>query len=102
MLHKDYDRKGSVKKKSNRKFQGACRQDDLIGRKPLVVKWLWLWLWVVESVESCSCEKWEAGKWGRGQFGNTEEAERPPLESATKQRLVKTETLCVLQLQWYL
>jgi hypothetical protein len=33
-------------------------------------------------------------------FENPEEGERPPLEAATKQRLVKTEkTLCVLQLQ---
>jgi hypothetical protein len=39
--------------------------------------------------------------WGRLQFGNPEEEERPPLESDTEQRLVKTEkTLCVLQLQW--
>jgi hypothetical protein len=28
----------------------------------------------------------------RGQFGNPEEGERPPLETATKQRLVKTVT----------
>jgi hypothetical protein len=34
---------------------------------------------------------------GRGQFGNSEEGGRPPLEAAIKQRLVKTEkTLCVL------
>jgi hypothetical protein len=44
----------------------------------------------VESVESCRCDKWEAGSWGRGQFGNPEEGQRPPLEAATKQRLVKT------------
>jgi hypothetical protein len=34
----------------------------------------------------------EAGSWGRGQFGNPEEGERPPLEVATKQRPVKTVT----------
>jgi hypothetical protein len=36
---------------------------------------------------SCCCEKLvdEA----RGQFGNPEEGERPPLEAATEQRLVK-------------
>jgi hypothetical protein len=28
----------------------------------------------------------EAGSWGRGQFGNPEEGERPPLETPTKQR----------------
>jgi hypothetical protein len=38
MLHKDYDRKGSVKNKFGRESQGACRQDDLIGGKPPVVK----------------------------------------------------------------
>jgi hypothetical protein len=36
------------------------------------------------SVETCSSG-------GRGQFGNPEEAERTPLEAATKQRLVKTD-----------
>jgi hypothetical protein len=33
----------------------------------------------LETVESCN-------SWGRGQFGNPEEEERPPLEAATKQR----------------
>jgi hypothetical protein len=28
----------------------------------------------------------EAGSWGREQFGNPDEGERPPLEAATKQR----------------
>jgi hypothetical protein len=46
---------------------------------------------------SCELLLWEAGSWGQGQFRNPEEGERPPLEAATKQRLVKTEkTLCVL------
>jgi hypothetical protein len=39
----------------------------------------------------CSSEKWEAGIWDQGQFGNKEEGERQPLEAATKQRLVKLE-----------
>jgi hypothetical protein len=39
MLHKGYDRKGSVGKKiSGRGTQGACRQDELIGGKPSVAK----------------------------------------------------------------
>jgi hypothetical protein len=39
MLHKDYDRKDSVAKKiSGRESQGACRQDELVGGKPPVVK----------------------------------------------------------------
>jgi hypothetical protein len=39
MLHKDYDRKGSVEKKiSARESQGACLQDELAGGKPPVVK----------------------------------------------------------------
>jgi hypothetical protein len=45
----------------------------------------------VESFESRSCYKWEFGSWGTGIFGNREEAERLPLETATKQLLVKTE-----------
>jgi hypothetical protein len=43
VLHKDYDRKGSVEKISGRESQGSCRQDELIGGKPPVVKQLWLW-----------------------------------------------------------
>jgi hypothetical protein len=42
---------------------------------------------LVESVEGCNCEKWEAGRSSQGQFGNQEEEERPMLEAATKQRL---------------
>jgi hypothetical protein len=39
MLHKDNDRKGSVKRKiSGRVFPEAWRQDELIGGKPPVVK----------------------------------------------------------------
>jgi hypothetical protein len=39
MLHKDYDRKCSIKKKfTGRESQGACRKDKLIGGKPPVVK----------------------------------------------------------------
>jgi hypothetical protein len=46
---------------------------------------------------SCSCEKREADSCGWGQFGNPDEGDRPLLEAATKQLLVKTEkNLCVL------
>jgi hypothetical protein len=38
MLQKEYDRKGSVEKISGRAPRGACRQGELIGGKPLVVK----------------------------------------------------------------
>jgi hypothetical protein len=38
MLQKDYYRKGSVEKYVGRESQGAWRQDELIGGKPLVVK----------------------------------------------------------------
>jgi hypothetical protein len=39
MLYKDYDRKCSVENKNTgRESQGACRQDELIGGKPPVVK----------------------------------------------------------------
>jgi hypothetical protein len=39
MLHKDYDRKGSIEKKnSGCDPQGAWRQDELIGGKLPVVK----------------------------------------------------------------
>jgi hypothetical protein len=37
MLHKDYNRKCSVKKIAGRESQGACRQDEVIGGKPPVV-----------------------------------------------------------------
>jgi hypothetical protein len=38
MLHKDYDRKGSVEKNSGREFEGAWRQDEMICGKPPVLK----------------------------------------------------------------
>jgi hypothetical protein len=38
MLHKDYDRKGSVEKISGCDTQGARRQDELIGGKPPAMK----------------------------------------------------------------
>jgi hypothetical protein len=39
MLHKDYGCKGSIEKAiSIRKYQGAWRQDNLIGGEPPVVK----------------------------------------------------------------
>jgi hypothetical protein len=40
MLHKDYDRKGSVEKEkiSSRESQGAWRQGELIGGKLPVAK----------------------------------------------------------------
>jgi hypothetical protein len=39
MLHKDYDRNGSVETKiAGRESQGAWREDELIGGKPPVVK----------------------------------------------------------------
>jgi hypothetical protein len=39
MLHKNYDRKGSLEKRiAGRKSQWAWRQDELISGKPPVVK----------------------------------------------------------------
>jgi hypothetical protein len=39
MLHKDYDRKGSVVKRNlGREPQGAWRLDEMFGDKPPVVK----------------------------------------------------------------
>jgi hypothetical protein len=38
MLHKGYDRKGSVEKISGRESQGAWREDELMGGKSPVVK----------------------------------------------------------------
>jgi hypothetical protein len=38
MLHKDYDRKGSVEEISGREAHGAWSQDELIDGKPPVVK----------------------------------------------------------------
>jgi hypothetical protein len=46
MLHKGYYRKSSVKKISCRGSQGAWDQDELIGGKPPVVKYLLLWFWL--------------------------------------------------------
>jgi hypothetical protein len=38
MLYKDHESKFSVEKIAGRESQGACRQDELIGGKPPVVK----------------------------------------------------------------
>jgi hypothetical protein len=39
ILYKDYESKRSFQKKiAGREFQGACRQDELIGGKPPVAK----------------------------------------------------------------
>jgi hypothetical protein len=38
MLHKDYDRKGSIEKTVDRGSQGAWHQNELIGGKPPIVK----------------------------------------------------------------
>jgi hypothetical protein len=55
MLHKDYDRKGSVfsNKICKREFQSAWYQDELIGGKPPVVKYDWLY--VVHNSASVNC-----------------------------------------------
>jgi hypothetical protein len=38
----------------------------------------------------CELLLWEAGSWGQEHCENPDERERPPLEAATEQRLVKT------------
>jgi hypothetical protein len=38
MLHKGYENMYSVERNAGRESQGACRQDELIGGKPPVVK----------------------------------------------------------------
>jgi hypothetical protein len=38
MLYEDHESKCSVEKIAGRESQGACRQDELIGAKPPVVK----------------------------------------------------------------
>jgi hypothetical protein len=43
--------------------------------------------WITAGVQLL----WEAGSWGRGQFGNQEEGERPQLKAATKQRQWRRE-----------
>jgi hypothetical protein len=49
------------------------------------------------ELSRCELQLWEAGNWGRGQFGNQEEGEYPPLEAATKQRQWRRDcgNLCV-------
>jgi hypothetical protein len=38
MLHKDFESKYSIENNAGRESQGACRQDEVIGGKPPVVK----------------------------------------------------------------
>jgi hypothetical protein len=61
MLHKDYDREGSVPKNHDRESQGVCRQDELIGGKLPVVNWLWLELELNRILEFfVAAENWES------------------------------------------
>jgi hypothetical protein len=102
MLHKDYNRKCSVRKQKFWSWVSkglSLRRSDwwwTTSRKVILTLTLTLsCCWV--GWESCSREKWEAGRWCRGQFTNSEEGKHPPLEASTKQQLVKTEkNLCVL------
>jgi hypothetical protein len=53
--------------------------------------------WVTVLVRELQASRWElllweAGNWGRGQFGNPDEGERLPLEAATKQRQMEIVT----------
>jgi hypothetical protein len=56
MFHKDYYRKSSVgKKNSGRGSQWAWRQNELIGGKPPVMKYIWtLTLTESSTVVQCS------------------------------------------------
>jgi hypothetical protein len=70
MLHKEFNRKGSVQKITGRESQGAWRQDVLIGGKSPLLKLLWLWTSVfkrysalqifslgpVPNTHECSCD----------------------------------------------
>jgi hypothetical protein len=61
MLHKDYDRKGSVLKIiSDHESQGALGKDEHIGGKPPVVKLTLNFEWLVESVQSVKSCCYEA------------------------------------------
>jgi hypothetical protein len=42
------------------------------------------------EISRCELLLLETGSWGRGQFGNPEEGERPLLEASAEQRLMKT------------
>jgi hypothetical protein len=77
---------------SVRSVPKCYKQDKLVER---VSEWVseWVSQLVGELVLGFSCCELlllKANSWGRGQFGNLEEAERPPLEATTKQRLLKT------------
>jgi hypothetical protein len=44
------------------------------------------WQYKEDQLPDSQLRAAEIGNWGRGQFGNQEEGERPPLQAATKQR----------------
>jgi hypothetical protein len=90
----------------------GARHQDLLSDWPSVVMWLWLWLelgqcsvvelsklvveWVSELEDCCEsvlttcyCGKLVAE--ARGQFGNPEEGECPPLEAVTRRQQVKIQ-----------
>jgi hypothetical protein len=62
--------------------------EDLLIDCPSVAMWLWLWVAVREVLLfSRELLLLEAGSWGRGQFGKSEEGERPPLEAISRKQL---------------
>jgi hypothetical protein len=78
MLHKDYDRKGSVKK-NLWLWSSRDLAPRLIGGKPPVVKWLCFWLRVsLESLEY-AISSWETPVGGRHRQTPVAKAEKPPL-----------------------
>jgi hypothetical protein len=83
MLHKAYFRMCSVKKILVWRSKGAWRQNELIGNKQPVVKQLWLW--PSSFVECRVC----ATRLGHKQI---------ILKPVTRKRLVRSETLLLLQL----
>jgi hypothetical protein len=73
----------------------GSQRPDWSYKKGRLDKWdtqiLWSQVrWLVSQRTAAVQSLSEAGSWGRAPFGNLEKGDRPPLEAATKQRLVKT------------
>jgi hypothetical protein len=78
---------------SSMRFVSRCYRRSEVSQLSWV-EWVGWWVskWVRGLLRFTRCEMLlvDIGSWGTGQFGNPEEGERPSLDAATEQRLVKT------------
>jgi hypothetical protein len=107
MLHTDYYRKGSVEKENLWSWVSRTwRQDELIGGKPPVVKWLWLVI-TREYEQSPNRESWDGSQKSKRAVSDDRQPARTwarkqgnvhcwkPLPSSTVKTVTENTSLCM-------